>query len=383
MPIRKLTLSTLFLMLTFCIPALAQADFQSKKVGAMKARSCPKRAIVNRIAHRSTVDPWKQLAAAYSLYCTSSFHCSQFIDRDFRVITSNGIPNHATGIFPNPSNPHSISSQAHYFRVSLRPRENYWQTPLSSFPFGVALNGIPFDPASEEWFMRDRDSGWQYESMAFDGRLGIDQNNAHVKQEGAYHYHGLPMALLAKSQSKSKPVLIGYAADGFPIYAPTGFPNKRGARLRSSYRIRTGARIANSAGINPGGKYDGSFVQDYEFVNGLGDLDENNGKFAVTAEYPHGTYLYVITDSFPYIPRSFRGVPDESFRHAYSRGNSQHIEKPGVRDTEISHPHVEEEILAAQSYGYQATFDARIQPPMHQHPPRVDPWHALRRLSSF
>ncbi len=36
------------------------------------------------------------------------------------------------------------------------------------------------------------------------------------------------------------PVLLGYAADGFPIYGPTGFPDKAGARLRASYRIKSG-----------------------------------------------------------------------------------------------------------------------------------------------
>src|SRR5262249_57815713 len=38
-----------------------------------------------------------------------------------RFIRADGLPNHATGAFPNRSNPNRISAQAYYFRVPLRP----------------------------------------------------------------------------------------------------------------------------------------------------------------------------------------------------------------------------------------------------------------------
>lgn len=63
----------------------------------------------------------------------------------------------------------------------------------------------------------------------------------------------------------------------------------------------------------PGGKYDGTFVQDYEYVKGSGDLDECNGRTGVTPEFTNGTYYYVVTDAYPFIPRLFRGTPDSSF----------------------------------------------------------------------
>lgn len=268
-------------------------------------------------------DPWKllELALTPAFAAASSVNISR--DGYFRIIASNGIPNHSTGAFPNANNPNSISEQHYNYKMVLDPKENNRLTALSLFPFGVAINGIPFDPGANEWYQRDRRSGWQYEAMALEGRLGIDQNNAHVQPNGAYHYHGLPTGLLQKLEAQGKPVLLGYAADGFPIYAPTSFPEKRGARLKSSYRVKSGSRVANSSGVNPGGSYDGSFVQDYEYVKGAGDLDECNGRKAVTAEYPRGTYLYVITDSYPFIPRFFKGTPDESFmRHGQTgRGN--------------------------------------------------------------
>ena len=59
--------------------------------------------------------------------------------------------------------------------------------------------------------------------------------------------------------------------------------------------------------------YDGTFVEDHEHVEGSSDLDEANGRVAVTPEYPDGTYLYVLTDDFPVIPRLFAGTIDPSF----------------------------------------------------------------------
>jgi len=74
---------------------------------------------------------------------------------------------------------------------------------------------------------------------------------------------------------------IGWSADGFPVYALLGYSEPKKAEsaiveLKSSFRLKDGNRPAGDAG--PGGKYDGTFVQDYEFVNGVGDLDECNGR---------------------------------------------------------------------------------------------------------
>ncbi len=58
----------------------------------------------------------------------------------------------------------------------------------------------------------------------------------------------------------------------------------------------------------------GRHVQDYEYVEGLGNLDECNGRTGVTPEFPSGTCYYVLTDDFPVIPRCFKGTPDDSFK---------------------------------------------------------------------
>ena len=52
--------------------------------------------------------------------------------------------------------------------------------------------------------------------------LGLDQNNAHVQPGGVYHYHGMPEGLLAAAgatDTNRKMVLVGWAGDGYPVYA--------------------------------------------------------------------------------------------------------------------------------------------------------------------
>lgn len=234
-------------------------------------------------------------------------------DGTYRTIRSNGIPDHPTGSFPNRNNPNSIAAQDHEYRVPLNPQRTGRATAYELSPFGVAINGIPFDPNAAEFWNRDRNSGWQYEALSGAVELGLDTANAHVQPDGSYHYHGIPTPLIADRAEHAHSPLIGYAADGFPIYALYGYadpqdPGSGVTRLQSGYQIRAGTRPDG-----PGGAYDGSFVQDYVYVDGFGDLDPCNGRETVTPEDPGGTYAYFLTDDFPHIPRCFMGTPDQSF----------------------------------------------------------------------
>ena len=40
----------------------------------------------------------------------------------------------------------------------------------------------------------------------------------------------------------------------------------------------------------------GDLISDYIYDSSVGTLDEHNGKFAVTPEYPNGTYAYFMTE---------------------------------------------------------------------------------------
>lgn len=241
------------------------------------------------------------------------------------LITGDGLPGHARAAFPNRSNPNAIREQSVRFMVPATPTAAADFTPLQ-FPgkFGVAINGVAFDPQAAEWWQRNPRSGWSYEPLAPGTRfLGLDESHAHVQPDGTYHYHGIPTALVeqiaaeqalealaapagtAPERAVDDLVLVGWAADGFPLYAASpGSPSPK-----SSYRVKTGSRPGG-----PGGSYDGTFTEDWEYVPGLGDLDQANGRTAATPEHPDGTYHYVLTDTFPFVPRFFRGQPDESFR---------------------------------------------------------------------
>jgi hypothetical protein len=246
---------------------------------------------------------------------------------EYRIIHANGLPDHTPGRFPNPGNPNSIAPQHYDFRVPLNPQVSDKPTPFALGIFGIAINGVVFDPGANEWWNDDPRSGWQSEPMTGPRKLGIDQNNAHVQPTGAYHYHGLPSGLLANVRNaKQRMVLIGWAADGFPIYAPWAYSDPRNAEsplvpMKSSYRLKSRPRADG-----PPGNYDGSFVKDFEYVAGLGDLDECNGRFGLTPEFPNGTYQYFVTANFPFIPRMFRGTPEQSW---FRRGGPPQGRPPG------------------------------------------------------
>lgn len=263
------------------------------------------------------------LAAVIVASATAQEHVHITETNGFRYIVSDGIPNHETGAFPNRNNPNQIQLQYHRFRVPLNPEPLPESSPFFLMPFGVALNGIPFDPGAAEFW--NGDTNWQFEALKGRINLGLDQNNAHVQPTGAYHYHGSPTGLIATLSAKADMLLLGFAADGFPIYSDQGYRNAADPasglkKLRSSYILKEGLRPSG-----PGGPYDGTFVQDYVYAAGSGDLDECNGRSGPTPEYPGGTYYYVLTDDFPFIPRRFRGTPDESFQRRGPR--------PGGRDS--------------------------------------------------
>ncbi|MGI9430344.1 MAG: YHYH protein [Bythopirellula sp.] len=103
----------------------------------------------------------------------------------------------------------------------------------------------------------------------------FENGSIHELPLGAYHYHGLPTGLLKKlgfSTTKHSP-LVGWAADGFPIYCRFGYldpqdPASRIVELHSSFAVKDGKRPGDdqaSENRGPGGKHDGTFIQDYAY----------------------------------------------------------------------------------------------------------------------
>jgi len=283
-----------------------------------------------------------QLAPAHSVKTSAESAVRIEIRDGYRIVTANGIPDHETGQFPNRGNPNVVTEQAYSFRIPLDPSPP--RDPVltanhihrdNGYLFGVSLNGVPFEPATgmnwtPEGIRRGgRPGDWVYEAIGGSVDFGIDQANAHVQRTGAYHYHGIPTPMISDAQ----PTLVGYAADGYPIYGQLGYQDPKDAKsplvaLKSSWQLKTIDRPGPPKG--PGGIPDGRFTSDFEFKPGSGDLDRLNGRFAVTPEYPKGVYHYVLTETFPQIARGFAAPPDASFRRMPGEGPN-HVNQRGDR----------------------------------------------------
>ena len=96
-------------------------------------------------------------------------------------------------------------------------------------------------------------------------------------------------------KSVSHSPIIGWAYDGNPIYGPYGYSTVQGGvvdQMKSGYSISL-KNNRPSTDIFP----NGFFIEDYVYtkVNDETVLDENNGRFCITPEYPNGTYAYFTT----------------------------------------------------------------------------------------
>lgn len=217
---------------------------------------------------------------------------------DQTCISSNGAPNHDMGRFPNRANPNAFREQTLTFCFPSKPKLAN-ETTTGLMTVGVTVTGVPirpytagyYDPNGRRGVSRDPSSGWRVQAMHNPRSLGMDDHNAHVDRSGLYHYHGVSDAVLAAEGGS----LVGYAPDGFQIkYRPT--------TATSSWQLKSGLRPTP-----PGQAHDGSYEEDFEFVQGAGSLDECNGAMV------DGVYTYFATDSYPFFPRCFKGVVDGRF----------------------------------------------------------------------
>ncbi|HVW11259.1 MAG TPA: YHYH protein [Bryobacteraceae bacterium] len=216
-----------------------------------------------------------------------------------------------------------------------------------------------------------RRNAYYGEFLTFDSCLG------HQPNTGQYHYHVSPTCLRAElgdnlvvvrrgrtgtiyaeqtANLRHSPIL-GWALDGYPIYGPYGYSNPNDAtspvrRIASSYRLRNITErtslpdwsLPNHAGVPQNlsaSQYGpavstqyplGRYLEDYEYVAGLGDLDQYNGRFAVTPEFPQGTYAYYTTidsngvPAFPYIfGGQFYGTAAGSFPASVTAATSDYF----------------------------------------------------------
>jgi len=250
-------------------------------------------------------------------YSTSLWSCSS----GARELTANGIPDHDVGEFPNANNPNTISGQNISASFTLEPELTDASTELGG-PRGVTgyiLNGIKIDPntagtcddSGSSCSLAGNVGSWNIEALGQDSfDFGDDANRAHVQPGGAYHYHGIPEGFVTnQGGSSTSMTLIGWAADGFPIYARYGYSSADDAS--SELKSMTGSYQLVTSVSDSRPSTDvyalGTFSQDWEYVEGAGDLDECNGREGVTPEFPDGIYHYFATDTYPYLQRCVKG----------------------------------------------------------------------------
>jgi hypothetical protein len=235
-------------------------------------------------------------------------------------LTSNSIPDHEVGAFPNTGNPNTIAEVAASAKFTLAPVATSTATTLGG-PRGAvayALNGIKFDPdtggtcddTGANCSAAGGTGNWRMEALGQKSfNFGVDSSNAHVQPDGEYHYHGLPEGYISKLNKGQTMTLIGWAADGFPVYARYGYSTATDAT--SSIKAMTGSYKTkatpdtNRPATNLYAM--GTFKQDWEYVAGSGDLDECNGRIGVTPQFPKGIYHYYATDTYPFAQRCVKG----------------------------------------------------------------------------
>lgn len=261
-------------------------------------------------------------SSAGTLTATWSWTCSGTT----RTLAGNGLPNHAVGTFPNSGNPNTISAQSVSASRTLTPSLSGSNLTVGgpSGNFAYALNSVKFDPATAgacpgtatsaaNCNLAQSTDVWRIEALGQDVfDFGEDTNNAHVQPTGEYHYHGMPEGLLTAlgtTSASPKMTLVGWAADGFPVYARYCYTNANDAS--SALKSCTGSYVLDSVADSgrPSTSWVplGAFTSDWSYSAGSGDLDDCNGRTGVTPEFPGGIYYYVVTDSYPYYGRCIKG----------------------------------------------------------------------------
>ena len=217
------------------------------------------------------------------------------------------------------------------------------------------------------------DHVWNRDALVNEGKT-FDAALAHQQNQGTYHYHVEPIALRYElgdhvdfdpstktyRESFGAPTMhspiLGWMQDGYPVYGPYGYSNPTNSasglrRMVSGFVLRKGengadnlvqfgrrtwpawaaretqtpAKLdANEFGPNVSEQFPvGHYIEDYAYLGDCGkilgkdfDLDEFNGRWCVTPEFPQGTYAYFTTIDahskpvYPYnMGRRYHGNP--------------------------------------------------------------------------
>lgn len=257
-------------------------------------------------------------------------------------ITASGIPSYIIGPYLD-GNPSTASDNGHTYRIPLNPvEETGTKSTTSGGAIGAFINGVPMydwrDAASY-----NNQGVWNQDAVVNE-MDGFDCPKGHpspifvngMLTGGTYHHHQNPTAFnldnivvsnicdtypadgLYVMDAATHSPLLGFAFDGFPVYGAYGYANTDGTggitRIVSGYEkrnITVRTHYADGTDVIDGPAVSvtyplGTYKEDYEHT-GNGDLDEYNGRVAVTPEYPASIYAYYTTvdvngnSAFPYM----------------------------------------------------------------------------------
>ena len=278
-----------------------------------------------------------------------------------------------TQLFPNsPVNTKTL------YRIPRHPTAPAEKTLTGLGPIGIFVDGVAMYDGRDAfaWNGTSESGGpggggyWNRDAYVNEWP-SFDPSNAHQDQSGTYHYHANPPGLrnvlgdnvlqdpatktyresTANPHPNHSPIL-GWVSDGYPIYGPYGYSDPKNPasgvrRMTTGFVLRDGkngadnlaatgratlpawaVRLYHVAANQPGPAVNqryqlGRYMEDHAYLGDLGkkqgvdfDLDECNGRFCVTPEFPKGTYAYFVaidangTPVFPYnIGRAFHGNP--------------------------------------------------------------------------
>ena len=292
------------------------------------------------------------------------------------TIVSDMLPDPATyGPFPNTANVFRPSAQNLNHVIQFRGGTNSPSlTPWNTGALGIAANGTPlYNPSAGDaqalpGSVNAPPAGFQYNTVHNASYYGADTAGGWPEVTGEYHYNSGRFLFsgdwnaLVDSNSYYKDTnfsndhfrhtnghskIIGWAFDGHPIYGPYGYTNPSDNTSAPTTMTSSFALIATDTHRPVGSKYTdtitidsqsvtlsaGTFLQDYAFTPGSGSLDSSNGRYAITPEYPNGTYAYYLSVDNSQVP-VYPYIFGTSLRQAYFQPGSGFVPSdPGGTNT--------------------------------------------------
>lgn len=228
-------------------------------------------------------------------------------DDNYVYLRTTGIPSHTVGAFgdQNPSQPGDVDAT---YRVSLNPTPQTGANTSSGLgAIGVMVNGAAFYNASDGTFWNPANNGltaagarptnrdWSVNAL-WRRAAGMDDAGGHpspVNGEtnsdgstlGYYHYHMRPDGLLdqidpGNAGQQGSPI-VGYAFDGYAVVGPYAYEEQSDGSL-SSIQMTSSYGLEDNRGVDGPTVADyalGSFLEDFAYVDGSGNLNEFNMAF--------------------------------------------------------------------------------------------------------